>query len=234
MKIWKKILNLQQRNVCKIFFKKNGILQSIPDLSQEDVAPPVRLNLGDAIYPVCSGGWCRSQALWAILHPLSNHIILFPPHAARVGWDPYNGKINRYRNYALETDPDEFSTFFGMEKSLRFGFENTSEWKSVEEQPTDESLETISKFYDQYYFGPQSSWQGKQGQKRVYITFSNNAHVVLYRLNQANDDLKGITVIAIDAEDLISHPPIFLKTTPRSLKAYQYFSSLLTRIFDLP
>lgn len=50
----------------------------------------------------------------AILEPIRNQIVLFPPHAARVGWDPYNGQINRYKNYAQEVVPDEFNAYFGM------------------------------------------------------------------------------------------------------------------------
>lgn len=213
------------------FFYKGGVLQSIPNLSSV-TQPNMHLHMGDAIYPVCSGGWCRSQVLWAILQPYSDQIILFPPHAARAGWDPYNGQINRYRNYAQEIVPDKFSSYFGIEKALRFGFEHTSSWKLVEESPTAEGIKTISQFYDQNYFGPNSSWQGKQGKKRIYIAFSNNAHVVLQRLNQSNKSLRGVTVVAINSEDVITYPPDFLNTTPRSTKSYEHFSKLLTRLFD--
>ena len=213
------------------FFHKGGVLQSISNLSLVS-QPNVHLHMGDAIYPVCSGGWCRSQVLWAILQPYSDQIILFPPHAARVGWDPYNGQINRYRNYAQEIVPDEFSSYFGIEKALRFGFEHASSWKLIEESPTDEGIKTISQFYDQHYFGPSSSWQGKQEKKRIYITFSNNTHVALHRLNQSNESLKGVIIIAINSEDIITFPPDFLNTTPRSTKAYEHFSKLLTGLFD--
>lgn len=81
--------------------------------------------------------------MWAILYPFSDQIVLFPPHAARVGWDPYNGKINRYRNYAQELVPDEFSAFFGMSKALRFGFEIDADWKSIEKLPTSMGLNKI-------------------------------------------------------------------------------------------
>ncbi len=213
------------------FLQKGGVLQSISDLSSI-TQPNVDLHVGDAVYPVCSGGWCRSQALWAILKPYSDQIILFPPHAARVGWDPYNGKINRYRNYAQEIVPDEFSLYFGIDKALRFGFEHDSSWKLVEGSPTAEGMKEISQFYDQNYFGPNSSWQGKQGKRRIYIAFSNNAHVVIQRLNQSNKSLRGVTVVAINSEDMITYPPDFLNTTPRSTKSYQHFSKLLTGLFD--
>lgn len=212
----------------KVFLQKGGSLQSISNLSDSAVSS-IQLNVGDAVYPICSGGWCRSQALWAILKPLSDQIVLFPPHAARVGWDPYNGQINRYRNYAQEEVYDEFSSYFGMEKSLRFGFEHDSEWRLIEKSPSKEELQKITQFYDEHYFGPNSSWHQRQGKKRIYITFSNNAHVTLFRLNQSNENLKDVTVIAIDSEDLITYPPSFLNANQRSVKAYENFSNLLRR-----
>ncbi len=110
-------------------------------MKKEVTSPKIRLNLNDAVYPVCTGGFCRSKALWAILEPICNQIVLFPPHAARVGWDPYNGQINRYKNYAQEVVPDEFNAYFGMEKAERFGFENISEWKIIEQSPTNEGAQ---------------------------------------------------------------------------------------------
>lgn len=214
----------------KIFLQKGGVLQSICNLSDSHV-PPIRLKAGDAVYPVCTGGWCRSQALWAILKLVSEEIVLFPPHAARAGWDPFNGQINRYRNYSQEEVYDEFISYFGEEKSLRFGFEYTSEWRLIETSPTKEGLHRITQFYDEYYFGPHSRWQNKQGKRRVYIAFANNAHVILYRLNQSNENLKNVMVVAIDSEDLITYPPSFLNTTQRSVKAYEHFSNLLKKRF---
>lgn len=224
--------NTSAQKCLQEFSQKCGTIQCISSFT-EMIVPKVRLNLGDAIYPICSGGFCRSQALWAILHPFSDQIILFPPHAARVGWDPYNGQINRFRNYAQESVPDEFKAYFGIEKAQRFGFENDSEWKFIEQSPTSEELNKISQFYDQNYYGPSSSWRGQKGKKRVYIAFSNNAHVALYRLNQTNDDLKEVTLIAIESEDLITYPPSFLKATSRSTLAYEYFTDLLRRVLDL-
>lgn len=224
--------NTTAESCLKNFFQKGGCLKVIPNLLELQ-GDKIQIYPGDAIYPICSGGWCRSQALWAILYPFSDQIVLFPPHAARVGWDPYNGKINRYRNYPQELVPDEFSTFFGMNKALRFGFENNTEWKSIEKLPTSTGLNKISQFYEQYYFGLNSTWHGKQGERRVYIAFSNNAHVTLYRLNQSNQNLQGVTVIAIESEDLITYPPTSLNTTSRSSKAYGHFAGLLLEIFDL-
>lgn len=212
------------------FLLKGGIIKYVPNLASSE--HKISINLGDAVYPVCSGGWCRSQALWAILKPFSDQIILFPPHAARLGWDPYNGQINRYKNYAQEIVKDEFESFFGIEKALRFGFENDFEWKSIEKSPTNEGLKKISQFYNQY-FCPESSWQGKQGKKRVYIAFSSNVHVILYRLNQNNESLKEVTLVAIDSEDLITYPPASINTTSRSFQAYGYFVNLLRWVLDL-
>lgn len=224
--------NSSAQKCLEEFCKKGGSIQCISNLI-EATAPKVQLNLGDAIYPICSGGFCRSQALWAILKPFSDQIILFPPHAARVGWDPYNGQINRFRNYAQEKVPDEFNAYFGIEKAQRFGFENNSEWEFIEHSPTSEGLNKISEFYSKNFYGPNSSWVGLKGKKRVYIAFSNNVHVALYRLNQTNDNLKDVTVIAIESEDLITYPPSFLNTTSRSTTAYEYFTNLLRQIFDL-
>lgn len=223
--------NTNAQSCLQEFMQKGGVVQCIGSLTEAAI-PKIRLNIDDAVYPVCSGGFCRSQALWVILQSLGDQIVLFPPHAARAGWDPYNGQINRYKNYAQESAPDEFNAFFGIEKIPRFGFENTSEWKSIEESPSADGLKLISQFYNKNYFGPHSSWQGQKGKKRVYIAFSSNAHVVLYRLNQTNDDLKNVTLIAIESEDLITYPPAFLHTTSRSTLAYEYFTNLLKQIFD--
>jgi hypothetical protein len=214
------------------FVLKGGNLISIPNLSDE-AKPQVHLNSGDAVYPICSGGFCRSQALWAILHPFSDQITLFPPHAARHGWDPYNGQINRFRNRAQEDVPDDFSIYFGKEKAERFGFENSPEWGYVEQSPTREGLAAISQYYDRNYFGPGSSWEARRRKKRFYVAFSSNAHIVIYRLNQTNNSLKDVTVVSINSEDLITYPPPFLETTSRSTQAYQHFTELLKKIVNL-
>lgn len=210
------------------FLQKGGTLHVISHLSESPGS--IRLQKGDAVYPICSGGWCRSQTLWAILHPFSDRIVLFPPHAARSGWDPYNGQVNRYKNYTAEAKPDAFYAYFGIEKPMRFGFEHAAQWEPMERSPTEDGLQAITQFYDEHYFGPNSSWQGKQGDRRIYIAFSYNAQVVFHRLNQANKSLENVTVIAINAEDLITHSPAHI--TPRSIEAYGYFYNLLNQQFD--
>jgi hypothetical protein len=209
------------------FWQKGGVLQKIAGNSL------IRFKADDAVYPICSGGWCRSQTLWALLRPFADQLILFPPHAARYGWDPYNGQINRSHGYAKELVSDEFRAYFGTEKSLRFGFENNDKWAPVEQAPTEEGLKSISEFYNQNYFGKNSAWQGKQGKRRLYIAFSNNIHVTLYRLIQSNVSLKNVWVLGIQADDLITHPPAFLNTSSRSKVAYENFVSFLSPLLDL-
>lgn len=214
------------------FFQKGGHLHPISDLLEGD-EPAFQLQKEDAIYPICSGGWCRSQTLWALLHPFSDKIVLFPPHAARLGWDPFNGKTNRDRLCPFRTTPDEFSTWFGQDKALRFGFENTDKWDPLQKAPTEEGLNEITRYYDQGYFGPNSIWQGKKGKRRIYIAFATNVHVVLHRLNQANDQLNSVTVVAIDSEDIITSPPASWNTPSRSVKAYAQFAEALKKALDI-
>jgi hypothetical protein len=219
-------------NCLQSFIEKGGTLKCVNNLSAV-TAPVIQLNKEDAVYPICSGGWCRSQSLWGFLRPYSDHIILFPPHAARVGWDPYNGQVNRYRNYAAELEYDEFSGYFGLEKTLRFGFENNEAWQAIEAMPTTEGLQSITDYYNEHYFGPHSSWQGRQGKKRIYIAFAQNAHVVLLRLCQANEELNDVTVLAVNSEDIITQPPECLNATPKSVKSYGHFVQLLAQLFEI-
>lgn len=222
--------NSTAKTCLQKFLQMGGILQSIPDLTAV-TEPQVHLHVGDAVYPVCTGGSYRSQTLWAILKPLSDRILLFPPHAARVGWDPYTGVIKKTQSSG--TSYDAFAEYFGCEKAVRFGNENTPEWRKIQASPTAEGIRRITEYYDTHYFGPESRWQNNQGKRRIYIAFSHNAHVVLYRLLQTNDSLKNVVVIAIESDDLVCHPPAFLNTAPRSLQAYDYFANLLIPLFDL-
>ena len=205
----------------EVFLAKGGSFQSVMEGASFTLLP------GDAVYPVCSGGFCRSQTLWALLLPYAHQIILFPPHAARHGWDPYNRKINRYRNQSMESGPDEFILAFGIDKAVRFGFDQATPWETAN------NLSDMTAYYDTHYYGPESHWQGSQGQRRVYIAFANNTHVVLRRLVQTNDCLDGVIVIGIDYEDLISYPPASLNTHRRSQLAYEYFANKLTPLLNL-
>ncbi|MFI5342635.1 MAG: hypothetical protein ACHQUC_00265 [Chlamydiales bacterium] len=57
-----------------------------------------------------------------------------------------------------------------------------------------------------------------------FLFSSNNAHVARYRFDQTNDDLKEVTLIAIESEDLITYPPSFLKTTSKSILSDVFLS----------
>lgn len=213
------------------FLAKGGTLQCVTLGSERD-AGSIRLNPGDAVYPVCSGGVCRSQTLRALLAAYyeSDHFVLFPPHGARHGWDPYNGKLNRARNAVMESMADEFALYFGVEKLARFGFDQG--WESLGAQPTAAELHAITEFYNEHYYGPHSSWQGCQGSRRVYISFGSNTHVVMHRLIQANETLDNVVVVAIDAEDIVTFPPPELGIVPRSKEAYAHLSALLAQVIS--
>ncbi len=215
-----------------VFLAKGGMIHQ---LSYPVAAAQPRMVLlpGDAIYPICSGGVCRSQTLWALLDVYSAQLKLFAPHAARYGWDPYNGQINRYRNIAQEELADEFACHFGKGKCERFGFEHSLLWELVAHSPDAAKLREISAHYSTHLFGPKSIKDVKDVQRRLYVVFANNTHVTLYRLNQANAALKDVTVIAIDLQDLVSHPPEGWQTTSRSRKAYATFAGMLAELFDL-
>ena len=71
----------------------------------------------------------------------------------------------------------------------------------------------------------------RKGKESLHCFF-NNVHVALY-LNQTNDNLKYVTVIAIESEDSITYPPLFLNTFYRSSTAYEIFTNLLRQILDL-
>lgn len=189
------------------------------------------LKKGDWIYPACSGGLCRSQTVWALLRPFAPYVKLFAPHAARHGWDPYNGHINRHRNLHQENVPDEFSLAFGIEKQERFGFENSLEWEALRHSKDEKAIEQISSYYTTHYYRPPNSWNGER-ERRVYITFSTNAHVVLYRLIQSNELLNGVYVVAFNLSDLITHPPAAWQTTPRSKHAYLEFAKRIQALLS--
>lgn len=215
----------------KTFFAKGGMLKVIKNCSAT-YHQSIQLLPNDIIYPICSGGFCRSQTLWALLKQYDSQVILYPPHAARYGWDPYNDKINRFQNIAKEQVHDEFEQYFGFEKSVRFGFENTESWNSFEEQPSLENLQSISQYYNQHYYGSNNLPDEQKKLRRVYIAFANNAHVVLHRVNQANESLHNVLVIAINSEDIITTPPDFLMTSSRSKKAYAHFADLIYNLLD--
>jgi len=134
--------------------------------------------------------------------------------------------MNRYRVAHQETKEDHFADYWGFEKPVRFGFENNEAWKEIEKNPTLENLAHFRAYYNTHYYGPTPS-----GNRRVYIAFSYNVHVVLYRLHQANLSLKNVKVVGIEALDLMTHPPGEIQTLPRSFAAYHHFAELLHPLF---
>lgn len=204
---------------------------TIVGFSDEDMKQEKQFEIlpGDAVYPICSGGVCRSQTLWAKLHSYQDKIVLFPPHAARHGWDPYNGRVNRSRNIGQEDIPDDFFKYFKLERATRFGFEFSAEWAQM---AVTGRLDEISEYYSVQCFGPNSSFLGRRGKRRVYIAFSNNIHVAMHRLIQANESLSEVVLVAIDWEDMVTHPPAHLNIASRSSAAYSHFDRRLSNVLD--
>ncbi len=207
------------------FLEKGGSFHSLP--ADE---PSFTILAGDAVYPICSGGWNRSQTLYALLEPYQGDIVLFPPHGARFGWDPLNGQIFRFRNLAGEARKDEFFLTFKRERIQRLGFELDEIWKPIESDPTPDGLAAITRYYDEHLYGPESALNGKKGSRRVYIAFTANTHVILNRLNQTNDSLENVHVVSINMEDLASNPPEDLQTYPLSQKSYAHLFELLQNL----
>lgn len=177
----------------------------------------------DEVYPSCTAGFCRSQTLWALLSPHEN-LTLFPPHATRYGFDPYNGAINWHKNLETELQEDEFPWHQGK-KAMRFGYDHF--YDLIGSYEVDSSkLKEIRDYYNRHYFSSTTSF------RRVYVTFAQNAHVILYRLNQANDQLDGTVVVSIDLDDYITRPLKEWNTTPRSAVAYQEFALILKKMIS--
>lgn len=86
----------------------------------------------------------------------------------------------------------------------------------------------MTKYYNTHYYHPDLP----QGSRRVYITFTKNAHTHLHRLNATNGSLKDVYVIVYPIEDLIAHPLPEWETYPRSLKTYQELASILIKYLN--
>lgn len=206
------------------FLAMGGTLERYSD---EKDTRRVKLLPGATIYPVCSGGWCRSQSLYYFLEKHIGKIQLVAPHAARLGWDPYNERYNRVRNRAKEeVSNDGFVAHFGKDRVLRFGFEHDAQWQQYEAVDSPNGRKAIGKFYNDTYFGP------SQATERVYIAFEKNPHVIMHRLCQANTSLKNVKVISIDWKDTMSKPPAHLNTPPRSALTYKLFVDQLSALID--
>lgn len=221
------------KKVLEEFLRKNGTFHSIRPFSPDYQNEKITILPGDAVYPACTGGFCRSQTFWAVLRPYEKQIVLFPPHATRYGFDPYNGKVNWHRNDAKEGGKDEFFECFQFSKSARYGYQQFDSYRDMtQDTASQEVLDEISAYYSQNYYGPQSSWQGKSGSRRVYVAFAANAHAILMRLVQSNADLSNVVVYYIESEDYISHPMPEWQTDRRSSTAYCIYAEIMDKILD--
>jgi hypothetical protein len=199
-------------------------------MDPNDVKEQFLLLSNDIVYPSCTAGYCRSQALWAILSKYEN-ITLFAPHATRYGFDPFNEEANWNKNLEEEAKTDEFVLWFKRDKAERFGYEKFS-YLLVKHDSSLAKLEEIRAYYDQHYFGPHSIGENKKGARRVYITFAQNAHVILHRLNQTNQDLNQVVVVSLDLDDYITRPLEEWNTYCRSFAAYYEFSLVLNNMLN--
>ncbi len=153
------------------------------------------INEGDALYPVCSGGVCRSQTLYIMLKEIAEKgkVKLFAPHASRRGLDPYNGELQIHREVVKN---DDFEMTFQVKRCVQFGFEHRDLWAS-----SGYNIEEMKGYYDRHFFGK------IQAGRRVYIAFASPVHVILKRLVESNEDLRDVYVVAIPLADEISNPP---------------------------
>ncbi len=188
----------------------------------DEQSAPFVLRQGDEIFPICSGGWCRSQTLMCVLQDcFSGAITVHRPHAARYGWDPFDGTLYRKHNLPLEIGIDEFYRAFHRHKSLRAGFKHNDKWMSYLE---DESKwQELYDFYTAWYWGYTSDY------RLVYATFAGNCHVTLKRLLDSGKSLENVVILAFDMEDYVSHPREE-GVIPRSCKAYRNFYDVLRQL----
>ncbi|MCE5319080.1 MAG: hypothetical protein LLG04_17175 [Parachlamydia sp.] len=216
-------------NALNKFQKKGG---TFIRMAMPEAGKTIQLQPGDAVYPVCSAGFNRSQTLWVTLKPYQNKIVLFPPVGARYGFDPFNGKINWNLNILHEQRYDEFSVWAGEPKATRFGYEQFGHLRGQESVSADE-LNQVLQFFDQHYYGPESNWKGQKGQRRVYLAFDRNTHVVLHRLAQTNETLDSVVVVHFPFNDMVANPPPEWDTFKQSAIAYEKFSQILKALVDV-
>lgn len=184
----------------------------------------------DIVYPSCTAALCRSQTLWTVLSLYSKNITLFPPHATRQGFDPYDGKSHWQENYEQDLEDDEFTLWNGAPKPIRFAYSEYSHLQR-DEDPSYETLSELKEFHDKNYYGHESCKDAKDS-RRVYITFSQNTHVILHRLNQTNPTFENLIVVSIDMDDFISNPLKEWHTLPRSVKTYENLAKILDDLIE--
>lgn len=203
------------------FIEKGGTL-----IPFEEDSEPYAFSIGDAVFPSCSGANNRSQTLWNLLLPYNDRIILMNPHATRYGFDPYNGKANWHRTGHSYSD-DEFIFWAGIQKSCKFGFDLFGSWL-LKSEATEEELNILWKYYSEQYFVSTIPAETK----RIYITFSKNTHVHLFRLCQTNSFLKNVVVLSFPFDDLIYTPLPEWNTYRRSKQAYINLAAMISKHLD--
>lgn len=211
-------LGIDSQPVLNKFSEKGGTFVRMQDVI-------FTLLPGDRVYPICTGGYCRSQTLWRML--LDCQLLdLQPPHATRVGYDPYNNQMNWHRNDPHEGLYDEYEIWAGRPKAVRFGYDIFSSWHP-KESATAEEIAYIREYYDQYFYTVASS------QRHVYICFDKNTQVVMHRLAELNPSLDNVVVLHFPLKDLVSSPLPEWNTFLRSQEAYEKFSLILKPTLDL-
>lgn len=201
-------------------------------LGMPETGKTIQIMPGDAVYPICSAGYNRSQTLWFALKPYQSKIVLFPPVGARYGFDPFNGKINWNLNISHEKGNDEFSLWAGEPKATRFGYEQFGHLRG-QESVTDDQLRQVLQYFNQHYYGPESNWKGQKGQRRIYLVFDRNTHVVLHRLAETNTTLENVVVVHFPFNDMVANPLPEWNTFKQSTIAYEKFSQLLKALIDV-
>ncbi|CCB85777.1 MULTISPECIES: hypothetical protein [Parachlamydia] len=229
--------NLKEHKDCALtelelqFKRKGGYLHVVKDFSGSP-ENCFTLQSEDALYPICSGGTCRSQALYEFLRQKLDpcDVVLFPPHAARCGYDPYNGEV---RYYTAARIVDEFEIVFEKKRTVRFGYDCAYDWHDAQGLVTTDKIPLIKTFYDTHYYGPQSHFQGKRGKRRIYMAFAHPTHAVLKRLVETNETLENVALIAIPLQDEITTPPPEMRIQGGSPEAYRAFLKKMEMIFRI-
>lgn len=199
-------------NCLETFLKKGGRIFFWE--GEKDKNFPFQIKQKDILYPICSGGQCRSQVLHLMLNEFKGEFKVTAPHASRVGYDPYNDELMIDH---LPKINDKFSHAFGAKKKKQLGFTFASK--------SPRPIEELKKYYDE------KLWQCKKDVRQVYISFSKPVHVVLKRLIEVNRTLNNVIVLAFPFDDEITFPPEKLGMKSGSVEAYHAFYNKLKSQF---
>ncbi|MFI5344261.1 MAG: hypothetical protein ACHQUC_08580 [Chlamydiales bacterium] len=179
----------EETSVSRVFveFKSKGGKLYCLDAEH---ATSFQLLPGDVVFTACSSGGNRSQAVWKVLQSCNQNITIMNPHAARGGYDPYNGKLKRWRDPSIGGGgrSDGFKEWAGCDKVEKLGAEKFQEWFNKGYTP--ETFDEMTSYFDDQYY--RTSLPTK---RRVYITFGENAHVHGERLRKTNDSLHNVVVL---------------------------------------